>query len=1598
MPKGNPNAGDKKVNGILKVYDPIAKAYRPSYIAPDATATVQGDVLLSDSVTSTDNAATGITAATPKAVKEVNDNANTKLSMTATTEQTVAGPVVFGDSLTVEGESTFNEKVTFDKGISIPGGVTLEGNVTGNADTATKLKTAVNINTKSGAQTASTQVSFDGSKDITLPLGDIDASAIKGVLSLDNIPQSAIERVVNYESLDAAFNDYLAAADDNKPFQSGDTIRVPDAEGDTAEMYAIVGDPAVKNNYVKYAASIAAEAVEAEHAQVADKINIADIADGSAMCVIDKVLKKSGATVGGEYKPIYLHNGTFEETTFTIKTNVPADAKFTDTTYTEFTPAIEVEDGTIERGQEGLVPAPTTKDAKFLKNDGTWADVPSNWDELADKPLSYNGTIQDVGIENGKFYVEALFTSIGQVEFEVQLQVLSTAGNQLKLTSATYEPTTDGTAAHKFIIEPPTGQVVADMKIISAGLYYNSTILLDEWKPEQIQSKYPGASGFITVVENQEKVTATGQAQNYTVHATISGNDTQIFKVGVIVSGTEYLSDPIAPTKEGLSYLTFNVAQPPNEGTQGDKVTQVILYCGADNVSYILDRWYPQTQVETLYLNNGKIVKVVDAFNDSTKYNVDYVINTNYDYTKYHLYAWYDIPDRNNGGMSSPEFIVYDVRAGSKNILNGSVLIPKTKTQDSGHGTLELVSIELREQATNGNDIVLDIWEPEIAADNNLLVSIGQIKDITHSLGGDTIGATISITPNTTKGHYFKLELKDDSGHHFLNWESPLLSGFDCFKYDLNFTKQQIEDAGFNKDGRYIKASLYQFDKKNDTGALVSLIEIDTFKFIWEDNTLTAEIIDVKTIPAGTNGVPTGTVRYEVELTVTTGSERVHGFYVSGITKNNKNISFSTNDIELKRGKTVKYTLTQNELVATPEGSELVKVEVWTTAWNGETGAEPTIAVWEKSSIASWNTLEDKPRVCVAVDEASNKWLNESAENEWSLGLNTDLFEVGAPATVNYVYSNLNPRTMNFTSLATSMLVTSFKTQLESFIRQAWGEPDGTATSFTHLTLPTGNMYNKIIELKPNTRYVLTNATTLTNGNGALFAIMTDGNYGKTTITEVGTVQGSLHIYKGIKAEGSKTAKDAVLTTDSVARNVASAGKNGIYIDDTGKMKASVNTEVVIDDKTIIEDYETKKLKVNLLGNITNPISYLRSTDHGIGLRYNNLYFNTIEDSSENSEWDNSYMLNLRVDNKTLQATNDLPLQVWTRPIMYGGSGLMSASTWTNPDTAQEETVDGLYVNPGLGLMINQENEIVLNPQNTPYVTMHDLNWGDTPNGRGINYTVEGLIPRVHEEDSGNFGLGVAVVITQPGNADYKWTKFYVGNFDETDHCYHVNVPAVASGFVGLDSNGGNNAWFSGTYDSNKPINIEIFAADIDDSNQGTFIAFNGLNKQYLNISDPNKTPKTPSYFTASYDCYAVEDKIATSQQIVFKTIGWLETNIVEEEPISLKVFNIDGKVLTTPITIKSYNYSDRTTNGSVRSVFGTPGQSNEIGDGVLTIGEADLTANSITSAPSEYILVVATDKNNKELWAQKIDMPLTYLDPADAAQLVQDALATTTS
>lgn len=86
------------------------------------------------------------------------------------------------------------------------------------------------------------------------------------------------------------------------------------------------------------------------------------------------VTHTKNTAAGSATNPVYIaSDGTATATTYTLSKSVPADAVFTDTTYSAFTGA----DGT-DAGSSGLVPAPTATDnVKFLKGDGTWA-VPTD--------------------------------------------------------------------------------------------------------------------------------------------------------------------------------------------------------------------------------------------------------------------------------------------------------------------------------------------------------------------------------------------------------------------------------------------------------------------------------------------------------------------------------------------------------------------------------------------------------------------------------------------------------------------------------------------------------------------------------------------------------------------------------------------------------------------------------------------------------------------------------------------------------------------------------------------------------------------------------------------------------------------------------------------------------------------------------------------------------------------------------------------------------------------------------------------------------------------------------------------------------------------
>lgn len=250
-----PNGADKKLNFVAKVYDPVAKDFKPIYIAPDATDKVQGDVKLSDATDSTLNAATGMTAATPAAVKEVQDNANKKLDKETTSAQSVKSAVTFSGLVT--GSAGFKGNLT--------------GNVTGNADTASQLKTPRTISVKSGTSAAGS-ATFSGAGNVTITIPKIDGTTIEGTIPLASIPQGALDRVVSYASVAAAVSAWTSASG-AKPFDIGDTIRVTGITPNV--MYAVTADPSKTASYVEYAAGTATEAIHADEADTADKLTTA---------------------------------------------------------------------------------------------------------------------------------------------------------------------------------------------------------------------------------------------------------------------------------------------------------------------------------------------------------------------------------------------------------------------------------------------------------------------------------------------------------------------------------------------------------------------------------------------------------------------------------------------------------------------------------------------------------------------------------------------------------------------------------------------------------------------------------------------------------------------------------------------------------------------------------------------------------------------------------------------------------------------------------------------------------------------------------------------------------------------------------------------------------------------------------------------------------------------------------------------------------------------------------------------------------------------------------------------------------------------------
>ena len=230
--------------------------YRPLYLPPDATNAIKGDVKLSDDYSSLDasrlSASDGMTAFTPQGAYTmygaIQGALQTKLSKTDQGKQSVTSDVDFAGKISTA-ELTLNNPVNMSIGVG-------------------------------GGQKVTSQ--FDGHSTVEMTIEEVPADKLTGTISMDRLPQGALERLVKYVTLDAAREAYTTAQEQDKPFQLGDSILITGT--DPNRMFIAVGpDLTVEAGYVEYAAGTA--------------------------------LKLGSETIGSATQPIYLNSGNPEAIT-----------------------------------------------------------------------------------------------------------------------------------------------------------------------------------------------------------------------------------------------------------------------------------------------------------------------------------------------------------------------------------------------------------------------------------------------------------------------------------------------------------------------------------------------------------------------------------------------------------------------------------------------------------------------------------------------------------------------------------------------------------------------------------------------------------------------------------------------------------------------------------------------------------------------------------------------------------------------------------------------------------------------------------------------------------------------------------------------------------------------------------------------------------------------------------------------------------------------------------------------------------------------------------------------------------------------------------
>ena len=216
--------------------------------------------------------------------------------------------------------------------------------------------------------------------DVTLSASDVGAiptaqkGAASGVAELDSSGKVPSTQLPSYVDDVLEFDNrtgFPATGEAGKIYVAKDTNKTYRWSG-TAYVEIASGVALGETSSTAYRGDHGKAAYDHSQLTSGNPHNVSKADVGLGNVTNDKQMKGlASGTTNGHVMAFGEDGYTPKDTGFTIAANVPAGAKFTDTTYSAFKGA-----SGSAAGGTGLVPAPQAADAaKFLKGDGTWENM-----------------------------------------------------------------------------------------------------------------------------------------------------------------------------------------------------------------------------------------------------------------------------------------------------------------------------------------------------------------------------------------------------------------------------------------------------------------------------------------------------------------------------------------------------------------------------------------------------------------------------------------------------------------------------------------------------------------------------------------------------------------------------------------------------------------------------------------------------------------------------------------------------------------------------------------------------------------------------------------------------------------------------------------------------------------------------------------------------------------------------------------------------------------------------------------------------------------------------------------------------------------------